>query len=57
MLKFISAKGLNEPVKDFWADYDKRRGDKGKPLPPAEKNKPPAPPSPPAAPAGGEPKK
>ena len=56
-LKFISARGLSEPVKDFWADYDKRRGDKGKPLPPAEKNNPPAPPSPPAAPAGGEPKK
>lgn len=57
-LKFLSARGLSEPVKEFWADHDKRRGDnKAKPLPPGEMNKPPASPSPPAAPAGGEPKK
>ncbi len=29
-LKFLSAKGLSEPVAEFWADYDKRRTDKGK---------------------------
>jgi serine/threonine protein kinase/tetratricopeptide (TPR) repeat protein len=30
-LKSLSTKGLNEPVAEFWADWDKRRADKGKP--------------------------
>ena len=29
-LKFLSFKGLSEPVKEFWADYDKRRLERGK---------------------------
>ena len=35
-LKFLSRKGLSEPVAEFWVDFDKRRVEKGKP--PAEKN-------------------
>ena len=38
-LKFLSNKGLSEPVADFWAEYDKRHADK--PRPPAEKDRPP----------------
>ena len=30
-LKFLSSKGLSEPIAEFWADYDRRRADKGKP--------------------------
>ena len=30
-LKFLSFKGLNEPVEEFWADLEKHRTDKGKP--------------------------
>jgi serine/threonine protein kinase/Flp pilus assembly protein TadD len=30
-LKFLSFKGLNEPITEFWADYEKRRTDRGKP--------------------------
>ena len=39
-LKFLSSKGLSEPVAEFWADYDKRRGDKGKPIEKPEKESP-----------------
>ena len=30
-LKFLSSKGLSEPVAEFWTDYDKRKADKAKP--------------------------
>ncbi|MEO6788768.1 MAG: protein kinase [Chthoniobacteraceae bacterium] len=30
-LKFLSNKGLSEPVKEFWADYDRHHAEKGKP--------------------------
>ena len=30
-LKFLSSRGLSEPIKEFWTDYDRRRADKGKP--------------------------
>lgn len=39
-LKFLSSRGLSEPIKEFWADYDKRRADKGKPPKPPEKPAP-----------------
>jgi serine/threonine protein kinase/tetratricopeptide (TPR) repeat protein len=39
-LKFISSKGLNEPVAEFWADYDKRRSEKAKPPEKPEKEAP-----------------
>ncbi len=38
-LKFLSYKGFSEPVREFWSDYDKKHGEKGKPP-----EKPPAPP-------------
>ena len=39
-LKFLSFKGLNEPVAEFWADFEKRRTDKGKPPAKPEKDPP-----------------
>ena len=39
-LKFLSNKGLSEPVAEFWTDYDKRRADKGKPPEKPEKESP-----------------
>ena len=38
-LKFLSSRGLSEPVTEFWADFDRRRGEKGKR--PAEKDRSP----------------
>ncbi len=45
-LKYLSARGLSEPVAQFWADYDKKRNGKGKQ--PGDPAKPPVPPGPPA---------
>ena len=49
-LKYLSARGLSEPVAQFWADYDKRRAGKGKQ--PGDSVMPPIPPGPPGSPAG-----
>ena len=49
-LKYLSARGLSEPVAQFWADYDKRRSGKGKQ--PGDSVMPPIPPGPPGSPAG-----
>ena len=38
-LKFLSSKGLSEPAAEFWADFDRRRGEKGRR--PAEKDRSP----------------
>jgi Leucine-rich repeat (LRR) protein len=42
-LKFLSYKGLSQPVKEFWAEFDKRKGGP-EPVPPG-KRQPPAPPA------------
>jgi serine/threonine protein kinase len=42
-LKFLSSKGLSEPITQFWADFDKRRAEKGKS--PDDKSGPPAKPA------------
>ena len=39
-LKFLSNKGLSEPVAEFWAEYDRHRTDKGKPADKPEKDAP-----------------
>jgi uncharacterized small protein (DUF1192 family) len=49
-LKFLSVKGISEPVAEFWAEHDKRRADKGK----AGNGKPAAEPAKPPPPAGKE---
>ncbi|MEO6741950.1 MAG: protein kinase [Chthoniobacteraceae bacterium] len=43
-LKFLSNRGLAEPVADFWADFDRKRGENGKP--PAVKGGPAVKPAP-----------
>jgi serine/threonine protein kinase len=39
-LKYLSYKGLNEPVAEFWANHERRRTEKGKPPEKPEKEQP-----------------